>query len=270
MQQARNILLIGFGNMGRALAQGWLEHGREPQSVHVLDTHDAALAAARALGLSLDTDRLRLDEGDVIVFAVKPQQLSDVLREHSDSARSGATVLSIVAGKRIATFSEALGAGTPIVRAMPNTPAAIGEGMTVLCANSVTTVDQRAACEALMRVVGEVEWVTDEFLLDAVTALSGSGPAYVFLLIESLADAGIAAGLSRELALRLAVQTVAGAGAYARESGEAAADLRKRVTSPGGTTAAALEVLMGKGGLPALMIEAVQAATERSRELSRD
>jgi pyrroline-5-carboxylate reductase len=153
---------------------------------------------------------------------------------------------------------------------MPNTPAAIGEGMTVLCANSVTTVDQRAACEALMRVVGEVEWVTDEFLLDAVTALSGSGPAYVFLLIESLADAGIAAGLSRELALRLAVQTVAGAGAYARESGEAAADLRKRVTSPGGTTAAALEVLMGKGGLPALMIEAVQAATERSRELSRD
>jgi pyrroline-5-carboxylate reductase len=161
-----------------------------------------------------------------------------------------------------------LGGRAAVVRAMPNTPAAVGRGMTVLIANERVSTAQRACAEELMGAVGAVEWVADEALMDAVTAVSGSGPAYVFLLIESLAAAGVAAGLDAVLAKRLATVTVAGAGAYAELAGEEAAELRRRVTSPGGTTQAALEVLMAEDGIPSLLERAVKAAAARSRELS--
>jgi pyrroline-5-carboxylate reductase len=205
---------------------------------------------------------------DVIVFAVKPQALDDIAPGYRPYAEAGAVALSIAAGKTIAVFERHLGGRAAIVRTMPNTPAAVGRGITVACANGHVTAAQRALCQALLEAVGEVAWVEDEALLDPVTAVSGSGPAYVFLLIECLAEAGIAAGLPADLAQRLARATVIGSGELARLSDETAAQLRKNVTSPGGTTAAALEVLMGERGLRELMTRAVAAATRRSRELA--
>jgi pyrroline-5-carboxylate reductase len=176
--------------------------------------------------------------------------------------------LSIAAGKTLGFFGRVLGPEAALVRAMPNTPAAIGRGIAVACANPVATPAQRALAERLLAAVGEVGWVEDERLIDAVTALSGSGPAYVFLLIECLAKAGVAAGLPAAFAARLARATVAGAGELAQRSGESAAQLRENVTSPGGTTRAALDVLMAPDGLEPLLTRAVLAAAKRSRELA--
>ena len=180
----------------------------------------------------------------------------------------GRLVLSIAAGTPISYFEHQLGANTAVVRAMPNTPASIGHGITVLCANTHVSAEQRARCEILIGAVGQVEWIEDESLMDAVTAVSGSGPAYVFLLIEALAQAGISAGLAADLANRLALTTVAGAGALAEQTEDSPTVLRQNVTSPGGTTAAALEVLMADDGLQQLMARAVTAAKERGRELA--
>jgi len=257
------IALVGFGNMGRALASGWVADGSEPASIAVLDPSETARAEAAGLGLAVVDE---VPPAAVVVLAVKPDQIDAVLADMKQAPDT--LYVSIAAGRTVQTLAAHLGERAAIVRAMPNTPAAIGQGMTVLCASSSVSASQRSACEALMRAVGHVEWVADEALMDAVTAVSGSGPAYVFLLIECLAAAGRKLGLDGELAERLATETVAGAGAYARGADVTAAELRRRVTSPNGTTQAALDVLMDRQGLESLMESAVAAASRRSRELS--
>src|SRR5690606_30444573 len=228
-------------------------------------------AEARALGIdAAASPRDIAGPVDVVVVAVKPAEVPAALAECAGlrtAAGEPPLVLSIAAGKTLRSLLAVLGEGRAAVRAMPNTPAAIGMGMTVLVASPAVTPAQRSVCTALLEAVGEVAWVEDERLMDAVTAVSGSGPAYVFLLIESLEQAGVAAGLEPALARRLATATVAGAGAYAAAADVPAAELRRQVTSPQGTTAAALEVLLGADGLPALLARAVEAAARRSREL---
>ncbi len=269
MTSSRDILLVGCGNMGQALLTGWLAEGRDPERVQVVDPSPDAVSAARELNIdafeSLSAAKMPVD---IVLLAVKPQQLEAVLPPYRELAGSGAVFLTIAAGRPIEFYEQALGGEPAIVRGMPNTPAAIRQGMTVLSANAAVSDDQRALCESLMGAVGEVAWIVDEETMDAVTAVSGSGPAYVFLLIECLADAAVSAGLDPELARRLAETTVAGAGAYAFVSEEESRELRRRVTSPGGTTEAALDVLMRDEGLPALLRWAVRAAKERGRELA--
>jgi pyrroline-5-carboxylate reductase len=204
---------------------------------------------------------------DAVVFAVKPQIADDVVPQYRRWAGSETLFLSIIAGKTLAGLTRHLGNGA-IIRTMPNTPAAIGRGITVACANPLVTSEQREFCDRLLAAIGESAWVEDEALMDAVTAVSGSGPAYVFLLIEALARAGEAEGLPADLALRLARLTVAGSGELAHISEEGPAQLRENVTSPGGTTRAALDVLMAEHGLEALIGRAVAAAAARSRELA--
>jgi pyrroline-5-carboxylate reductase len=204
---------------------------------------------------------------DAVVFAVKPQIISDIVPAYRRFVRPQTVFMSIAAGTTIGNLVQHLG-DAAIVRVMPNTPAAIGRAISVACANDHVTAAQRELCGALLAAIGESTWIDDEGLLDAVTAVSGSGPAYVFLLIETLVEAGVKAGLPSELALHLARATVAGAGELARVSHESPARLRENVTSPGGTTRAALDVLMAETGLAALMDRAVAVATARSRELA--
>jgi len=203
----------------------------------------------------------------VLVVAVKPQMFPDAAPQLRALVKPSTLVISIMAGVPIAKLAQACGG--KVVRAMPNTPAAIGRGITVAVAEASVSAEQRAVADALLRATGSVEWIEDEALMDAVTAVSGSGPAYVFLLAEELARAGIAAGLSPELATRLARETVAGSGELLHRSELTSETLRKNVTSPGGTTAAALEVLMGPGGFQPLLTRAVTAAAKRSRELAK-
>jgi pyrroline-5-carboxylate reductase len=265
------LLLVGCGKMGGALLDGWLARGLEAAAATVVEPFAAGAAAVAAKGVPVIGDAGELPAGfapAVAVLAIKPQQMESALPAYRAMARGGTVFLSIAAGKPIGFFEAALGADAAVVRVMPNTPAAIGRGMSVLCANAKVDAAGRALCGELMSAVGDVAWVDDEALLDPVTAVSGSGPAYVFLLIESLAKAGVAAGLPEALATRLARETVAGAGELARQAEEPAETLRRNVTSPGGTTQAALEVLMRPDGLEALMIEAVAAATRRGRELA--
>jgi len=255
--------------MGQALARGWLARGRAPGSIRVVDTAAEARAAATKLEI-VASERVGGDSGpaaDVVVLAVKPNQVVAALAEVATLARA-AVFLSIAAGKTLAQLAAGLTARAAIVRAMPNTPAAIGQGITALVANSSTAPAQRELCEELLAAVGATAWLDDESDMDAVTALSGSGPAYVFLLIECLERAGVDAGLAPDLARRLAVATVAGAGTYAAVATDAPAELRRRVTSPGGTTQAALDVLGAEHGLAELIGRAVRAAAKRSRELS--
>ena len=263
---ARPILLVGCGKMGGALLAGWRERRIAPSFLVV----EPAAPVAAAPDVSLHKGPASLPSGPVaaIVLAVKPQSMDEVLPAYRGYAERGTLFLSIAAGKTLSAIARGLGVPAPIVRAMPNTPAAIGRGIAVAVANGRVDATQKALADRLLAAVGEVGWVAEEALLDAVTAVSGSGPAYVFLLIETLADAGVAAGLPRELADRLARATVAGSGELARLSPEPAARLREAVTSPGGTTRAALDVLMAKNGLAALMKRAIAAATKRSRELA--
>ena len=262
------VLLIGFGNMGQALVRGWLARGRSAATIRVVDTASGARAAATALGIAA-SERVGAPGSvpDVVVVAVKPNQLAAALAELAPLARDS-VFLSIAAGKTLAQLEAGLSGGAAVVRAMPNTPAAIGQGITALVANSAVTPGQRALCDELLAAVGATAWLDDEKDMDAVTAVSGSGPAYVFLLIECLERAAVEAGLAPELARQLALATVAGAGAYAAAAAEPAAELRRRVTSPGGTTQAALEVLGAQSGLADLISRAVRAAAKRSRELS--
>ncbi|MEZ5787928.1 MAG: pyrroline-5-carboxylate reductase, partial [Xanthobacteraceae bacterium] len=233
------------------------------------EPHPSPDIAAQAIG------GLRLNPADpaglrpaAIVLAVKPQAAPDVLPPLA-AAAAGAVVISIMAGRTLGFLAQALGEATAAVRAMPNTPASIGRGMTVAVANAHASGPQRDLAHRLLEATGAFEWVDDETLLDAVTAVSGSGPAYVFLLAECLARAGVAVGLPPKLADRLARETVSGAGELMRRSALEPSTLRQNVTSPGGTTAAALEVLMGPGGLADLMGKAITAATRRSRALDR-
>ncbi len=265
------VLLVGCGKMGGALLGGWLERGVAPAALTVVEPRRDMAARAAAPGVSVVAEPGALAPElapAVVVVAVKPQQVDEVLPGYARFVGPGTVFLSIAAGKSIGCYEGHLGAQTAVVRAMPNTPAAVGRGMSVLCANPRVSEAQRRVCTDLLAAVGETAWVDDEALLDPVTAVSGSGPAYVFLLIECLAEAGAEAGLPAELAMRLARATVAGAGDLVRQASEPAATLRENVTSPGGTTLEALKVLMAPDGLQPLMTRAIAAATRRSRELA--
>ncbi|MDA1099730.1 MAG: pyrroline-5-carboxylate reductase [Proteobacteria bacterium] len=264
------LLLVGCGKMGGALLGGWLDQGIAADAMLVvepaLDTRHGNVPAevtvlANAGGIPANFTPA------VVVFAVKPQVMAEVVPNYARFVADGAVFLSIAAGTPISFFERNLGAGAAVVRVMPNTPAAVRRGMSVLCANDHASAAQRDLCGGLMAAVGDTAWLSDETLMDAVTAVSGSGPAYVFHLIECLAQAGVEVGLEPGLAARLALQTVAGSGELARHSDDDAVQLRINVTSPGGTTQAALEILMGEGGLQPLMTAAVRAAEKRGREL---
>ena len=266
---AATIVLVGAGKMGSAMLDGWIGLGLDPARVAVIEPQPSPeLMALAARGLRLNPDRHALRDPAVIVIAVKPQVAAEVVPAAAPLVGPSSVVVSIMAGQRLAALERALPGGTAAIRTMPNTPAAIGRGITVAVANAHVSAPQRELAGRLLAAIGTVEWVADEALLDAVTAVSGSGPAYVFLLAETLARAGAAAGLPADLAGRLARATVAGSGELLHRSPLDAETLRRNVTSPGGTTAAALEVLMGKDGLAPLMQRAVAAATRRSRELA--
>jgi len=256
------LVLVGAGKMGGAMLEGWLALGLDPNKIAILEPKPSAEIAARGVRLNPAS----IKDASVIVIAIKPQDAAIVVPTLKPLANATTLVVSVMAGKTLGFLESALPAA--IVRAMPNTPAAIGRGITVAVPNAKVTQDQRALADTLLGAVGAVEWVEDESLLDAVTAVSGSGPAYVFLLAESLARAGAAAGLPADLAARLARATVSGSGELLHRSALDAATLRANVTSPGGTTAAALGVLMAGDGLDPLMEKAVAAATKRSKELA--
>ncbi len=265
------VLLLGAGRMGGALLEGWLAGGALRASPLVLEPQPSPSLQTLAAEGKIKLNPVPPSGGqapEIAVVAVKPQIVGDALNGLVPWLGPETTILSIVAGKPIFFFQKVLGAGRRIVRAMPNTPAAIGQGMTVACGSPGISLTLQERCLALLRAVGDVAWVEDEALMDAVTALSGSGPAYVFLLVECLAEAGVAAGLEPALALRLARRTVSGAGALLGARPEAPSALRVEVTSPGGTTEAALKVLMGTPGLKELLRSAVEKAAARSRELA--
>ena len=266
----RPLVLVGGGRMGSALLGGWIGAGVAPQAVIVVEPDPAAAASLKSswpeLYVTGDLDQVGSAAGTV-VLAVKPQIMDRVLPK-LDRFKD-ALFLSIAAGKGLTYFADALGADAAIVRAMPNTPASIGLGVSVCIANGRVSEDQKALCSRLLEAVGTVEWVGDEALMDAVTAVSGSGPAYIFYLAECLAHAGAEADLPQDLAARIARQTVIGAAALLRESEDRPAALRQAVTSPGGTTEAALQVLTASDGLPDLMKRAVDAAIARSRALAK-
>ncbi len=254
------ILLVGAGKMGGALLRRWHDLG-VAQDILVIDT---------ARNLTSPADLPAGFAPDVIVFAVKPQTLPDILPDYRRFTDAGALSISIAAGRTTAFFARHLGDGAAVIRTMPNTPAAIGEGITGAYAPPHVSAEQRALAQHLLSPVGAVVWVDDEDQLDAVTAVSGSGPAYVFLLIEAMAIAGEKLGLAPDIAMTLARQTVIGAAALAKaEPQNSARLLRESVTSPNGTTAAALAVLMrDEAGLAAVMQEALRAASDRARELN--
>jgi pyrroline-5-carboxylate reductase len=261
------ILLVGCGRMGSAMLAGWREQGLA-QSVAV----DPAPSAAGMAGpdLTVVVEAASIPDGfapQAVVLAVKPQNAADTLPLHARFA-GRSVFLSIMAGRTIGGMRALLGERAAIVRAMPNTPAAVRQGVTVACPSPAVTDAQRTLCDQLLRAIGVVAWVAEEALLDPVTAVSGSGPAYVFLLAELMEQAAIEQGLPADLARLLARQTVSGSGALLAASPESAADLRKAVTSPGGTTAEALRVLMEAAAWPAALSQAIAAATRRSRELA--
>jgi pyrroline-5-carboxylate reductase len=260
------VVLAGAGKMGGAMLTGWLARGLDPKRVVVVEPAPSPeIAALAAKGIRINPNDT--NPADTLVIALKPQTFRETGAALKSFAGPSTLTVSIMAGITMASL-QAVG-GDTVVRAMPNTPAAIGRGITVAVAAGKVSAAQRATADALLQAAGSVEWVDDENLMDAVTAVSGSGPAYVFLLAEELARAGIAAGLPAELATKLARETVAGSGELLHRSELASATLRQNVTSPGGTTAAALEVLMGADGMQQLMIRAVAAATARSKELAK-
>jgi pyrroline-5-carboxylate reductase len=265
------LLLAGAGNMGGAMLAGWLERGLSPARIIVQDPAPpapiAALLARHAI-TAVPTVEASTAPPAVLLMAVKPQVMEQVFPPLAKVVGPKTVVLSIAAGRTLASFERHLPAGTAVVRAMPNTPASVGRGITGCVANAHVTPAQRALCQELLTAIGEVVWVEREDLIDAVTAVSGSGPAYAFLLAEVMAKAGEAVGLPADLAAKLARATVAGAGEMLHRTETPAEVLRKNVTSPGGTTAAALAVLMAEEAMQPLMTRAVQAAAQRSRELA--
>jgi pyrroline-5-carboxylate reductase len=262
-----NLVLVGAGKMGGAMLAGWLAGGLDPRRAIVIEPMPSdELTALAARGVQVNP--LSSGVTAAIVIAVKPQGAADAMASLASMVGPQTVAVSIMAGRPLAFLEQHLPAGTAAVRAMPNTPAAIGRGMTVAVPNARVSAGQRDLAHQLLAAIGAVEWVADEALMDAVTAVSGSGPAYVFLLAEALAKAGVAAGLPPELAAKLARETVSGSGELLHTSPLDAAVLRQNVTSPGGTTAAALSVLMAEPGLQALLDRAIDAATKRSRELA--
>ncbi len=262
----QGLVLLGCGKMGSAMVQGWLAQGLPEPSVWILDPFPSDYVK----GLSGAHVNAGLPEAPgMVVIAVKPQMMEEALPNLAPMGGGAVPFMSVAAGTSISHYEQVLGAGTPVIRAMPNTPAAVGKGITALVANGPGQAFLELA-ETLAGAVGQVVRLDDETQMDAVTAVSGSGPAYVFHLIETLAAAGEAEGLSPDLAMALAKATVAGAGALAEGADDTPEQLRINVTSPEGTTEAALKVLMNtEDGFPALLHRAVKAAADRSRELGK-
>lgn len=258
----RGLVLLGCGKMGSAMLAGWLAQGLSPANVHVLDPHPSEWVQAQGVVLNGELPQ----SPAIVLIAVKPQMMGAALPSMQSLGDADTVFVSIAAGVTLASFEAVLGQKTPIVRAMPNTPAAVGAGITAMIGNARVTPEQLGVAEGLLSAVGDVVRLEDESQIDAVTGVSGSGPAYVFHLIETMAAAGEAQGLPAEMAMKLAKATVAGAGKLASEADETPEQLRINVTSPNGTTQAGLEVLMG--ALPALIQDTVGAATKRSKELA--
>jgi len=264
--EQHGIVLLGCGKMGSAMLAGWLADGLSPSAVWVLDPNPSDWLQGTGVHINEGVP----DAPAIALIAVKPQMMGDALPSMAALGNSNTVFLSVAAGTPISAFASALGAQSPIIRAMPNTPAAIGRGITAIVGNEIVTPAQMDMADALLRAVGQVVRLEDESQMDAVTAVSGSGPAYVFHLVETLAAAGKAEGLPADLAMALAKATVGGAGQLAEDSDENPSQLRVNVTSPNGTTQAALEVLMNEhDGFPALLKRAVKAAADRSRELAK-
>lgn len=262
----RGLILLGCGKMGSAMLAGWLDRGLPASSVWVIDPKPSDWVRAQGVHLNAALP----EHPAIVLVAVKPQMMGDALPTIAEFGGGDTLFVSVAAGTSIAEFERILGAATPIVRAMPNTPAAVGRGISALIGNASAADDDLDLADSLLSAVGQTVRLASESQIDAVTGVSGSGPAYVFLLIETLAAAGEAQGLDADLAMQLAKATVAGAGALAEAAEDSPAQLRVNVTSPNGTTQAALEVLMDDdAGFPPLLQKAVAAATNRSRELSR-
>jgi pyrroline-5-carboxylate reductase len=262
------IVLAGAGKMGGAMLTGWLARGLDPSNVVVIEPQPSGeIGALTAKGVRLNPSAVDVGNSATLVIALKPQMFGEAGAMLKQFSGPSTLAVSIMAGTTIASIATVC--GSSVVRAMPNTPAAIGRGITVAVAANQVSASQRAVADALLRATGSVEWIDDENLMDAVTAVSGSGPAYIFLLAEELARAGVEAGLPQQLAAKLARETVAGSGELLHRSELPAATLRQNVTSPGGTTAAALEILMGPEGMQSLLTRAVAAATARSKELAK-
>lgn len=260
----RGLVLVGCGRMGSALLEGWLAQGLRATAVHVIEPNPSDWLRGQGVHLNGDLP----DAPGAVMIAVKPQMMAEVLPELVAALNGATPVMTVAAGVTMASYQKAFGEGVPIVRAMPNTPAAIGQGITAIVGNDAAAAEDLDLAEGLLSAVGQVVRLQDEAQMDAVTAVSGSGPAYVFHLIETMASAGEEQGLPRDLALQLARATVAGAGQLAIAGDTDPGTLRENVTSPGGTTAAALEVLMDEeNGFPALLRRAVAAAADRGREL---
>lgn len=264
--EKNGLVLLGCGKMGSAMLKGWLDQGIPKTSVTILDPYPSDWVKSLADdGLHLNGDLP--DRPAVCILAVKPQMMGDALPKLQELGNSTTVFLSIAAGTTIDTLEDVLGRKTPIVRSMPNTPAAVGKGITAIIGNGVSTAAQVDMCDELLSAIGQTVRLETEAQMDAVTAVSGSGPAYVFHMIETMAAAAEAQGLSSELSMKLAKATVAGAGVLAELADEDPAQLRVNVTSPNGTTQAGLEVLMVDLGI--LIDKTVQAAADRSRELGK-
>lgn len=263
------LLLVGAGKMGSAMMQGWLRMGLDPASLFVVDPQPTPELKAELQKRNIPLNPTAMPAPRFVVLAVKPQIMSGALKAISMHVEKNTLVISILAGATLGALDAGLPARTAIIRAMPNTPAAIGRGVTVVVPNAEVLPEQKIVATHLMEAMGEVAWIGDENLMDAVTAVSGSGPAYVFYLAEAMTRAGVKAGLPPDLAAKLARGTVAGSGELMHRSDLTPETLRKHVTSQGGTTAAALEVLMAPDGLEWLIDRAVQAAADRSKALGR-
>lgn len=274
LTETGRLALIGAGKMGTALVEGFVRQGLDSKQVVAIDPEPSSATQARLdqLGVRCETnlDRVTGLNPETVLLAIKPQIFTSAAADIARLASAETLFVSVLAGVTLKTLTNALPAGQPIVRAMPNTPASIGAGMTVCIGNDHAADDHRQRVNALFKGAGSVAWIEDETDMDAVTAVSGSGPAYVFHLVEALTQAGVAQGLERALAEQLARETVAGSGRLLQETGQSAEALRTTVTSPGGTTEAALKVLMHEDGLTALMTRAVEAAKRRSKALAEE
>ena len=261
----RGLVMLGCGKMGSAMLQGWLAGGLAASAVHVIDPHPSAWLLDSGVSVNGDLP----PDPAVLVIAVKPQMMAEALDRVAGQGGGGTLVISVAAGTPIRSYEDAFGPGTPVIRSMPNTPAAVGKAITAIVGNQHASSDHLDLAETLLSAIGQVVRLASETQIDAVTGISGSGPAYVFYMIDALAAAARAEGLPADMAMHLAKATVAGAGALAEQSDQSPEQLRIDVTSPNGTTQAGLEVLMGENGLAPLMRRTVAAATNRSRELRK-
>lgn len=262
---SRGLVLLGCGKMGSAMLQGWLSGGLSPDAVHIIDPNPTDWLQSTGVQINGDLP----ESPAVLMIAVKPQMMQDALPQVEGFGGGETLILSVAAGTPIKAYEEAFGAGTRVVRSMPNTPAAVGKAITAIVGNAEATEADLDLAEGMLLAIGQVVRLTNEAQIDAVTGISGSGPAYIFYMIDALAAAARSEGLPEGLAMQLAKATVAGAGALAEQASETPEQLRINVTSPNGTTQAGLEVLMGEGGLAPLIRRTVAAATHRSRELRK-